>query len=58
MLTLNAKLKEHGGSKCQTKDVALNAKLKNGFKCQTKNTAQNVKLKQTTTMNAKMKMRL
>ena len=55
MLTLNAKLKERDGSECQTggnngskrqtKDVALNAKLKNGSECQTKNTTLNVKLK-------------
>ena len=57
-MALNAKLEANNGFERQTKYVALNAKLKNGFKCQTKNTAQNVKLKQTTTLNAKMKMRL
>ena len=57
MVALNAKLEANNGSECQTKDVALNAKLKNGSECQTKNTALNVKMKQTT-LNAKMKMRL
>ena len=45
MVALNAKLEANNDFECQTKDVALNAKLKNGFKCQTKNTNLNVKLK-------------
>ena len=44
-MALNAKLEANNGSKRQTKDVALNAKLKNGSECQTKNTTLNVKLK-------------
>ena len=64
-LALNAKLTNghecltmNNGSERQTKDTNLNVKLNNGSECQTKNTTLNVKLKQTTTLNAKMKMRL
>ena len=61
------RLTVHNGSECQTVNdgskhqttyTTLNAKLNNDSECQTKNMALNIKLKQTTTLNAKMKMRL